>query len=81
MVKIIIILVAIVAVGLSFAVLQLVLAGGGADDDPEAAGVIAETQEAANGDPNIHMNQGCSILPERLVGVARTITLSLAFVV
>ena len=35
--------------------LQLVLAGGGADDDPEAADVIAETQEAADGDPDIRV--------------------------
>ncbi len=35
--------------------LQLVLAGGGADDDPEAAEVIAETQEAADGDPDIRV--------------------------
>jgi trehalose synthase len=35
--------------------LQLVLAGGGADDDPEAAEVIEETQAAADGDPDIHV--------------------------
>ena len=35
--------------------LQLVLAGGGADDDPEAEDVIAETQAAADGDPDIHV--------------------------
>ncbi len=35
--------------------LQLVLAGGGADDDPEASEVIAETREAAGGDPDIHV--------------------------
>jgi len=32
---------------------QLVLAGGGADDDPEAAEVLAEVREAAAGDPDI----------------------------
>jgi len=32
---------------------QLVLAGGGADDDPEGAEVLAEVQEAAAGDPDI----------------------------
>jgi trehalose synthase len=34
---------------------QLVLAGGGADDDPEGAVVLAETREAAAGDPDIHI--------------------------
>jgi trehalose synthase len=35
--------------------LQLVLAGGGADDDPEASEVIAETRAAAGDDPDIHV--------------------------
>ncbi len=35
--------------------LQLVLAGGGADDDPEAEAVIEETREAAGGDPDVHI--------------------------
>jgi trehalose synthase len=35
--------------------LQLVLAGGEADDDPEGAAVLAEVREAANGDPDIHI--------------------------
>ena len=35
--------------------LQLVLAGGGADDDPEAAEVISETREAAGDDPDIRV--------------------------
>ncbi|MFY9754175.1 MAG: glycosyltransferase [Candidatus Acidiferrales bacterium] len=34
---------------------QLVLAGGGASDDPEGAVVYAEVQEAAKGDPDIHL--------------------------
>ena len=34
---------------------QLVLAGGGADDDPEGSAVLAETREAAAGDPDIHI--------------------------
>ena len=34
---------------------QLVLAGGGASDDPEGATVLAEVIEAANGDPDIHI--------------------------
>jgi trehalose synthase len=34
---------------------QLVLAGGSASDDPEAAAVLAETREAANRDPDIHI--------------------------
>jgi len=34
---------------------QLVLAGGGADDDPEGAEVLEEVLEAAKGDPDIHV--------------------------
>jgi trehalose synthase len=34
---------------------QLVLAGGGASDDPEGAIVLDEVKEAANGDPDIHI--------------------------
>lgn len=34
---------------------QLVLAGGGASDDPEGAVVLAEVREAASGDPDIHV--------------------------
>ena len=34
---------------------QLVLAGGGADDDPEGAQVLREVQEAAASDPDIHV--------------------------
>jgi trehalose synthase len=34
---------------------QLVLAGGGAPDDPEGAMVLAEVQEHAAGDPDIHV--------------------------
>lgn len=34
---------------------QLVLAGGGASDDPEGAAVLAEVLEAAGGDPDIHI--------------------------
>ena len=34
---------------------QLVLAGGGADDDPESAQVLHEVNEAANADPDIHI--------------------------
>ncbi len=34
---------------------QLVLAGGGADDDPEGAIVLQEVREAADGDPDIHV--------------------------
>ncbi len=32
---------------------QLVMAGGGASDDPEGAAVLKEVKEAANGDPDI----------------------------
>lgn len=35
--------------------LQLVLAGGGASDDPEGGEVLAEVEEAAGGDPGIHV--------------------------
>jgi trehalose synthase len=34
---------------------QLVLAGGGADDDPEGADVLREVQDAAAADPDIHV--------------------------
>lgn len=34
---------------------QLVLAGGGATDDPEGAAVLAEVQERADKDPDIHV--------------------------
>jgi trehalose synthase len=34
---------------------ELVLAGGGASDDPEGAAVLEEVKEAANGDDNIHI--------------------------
>lgn len=35
--------------------LQLVLAGGGASDDPEGMAVLEEVRRAANNDPNIHI--------------------------
>ncbi|OCC15373.1 Trehalose synthase, nucleoside diphosphate glucose dependent [Dissulfuribacter thermophilus] len=35
--------------------LQLVLAGGGATDDPEGEVVLEEVKRAANGDPDIHI--------------------------
>ena len=35
--------------------LQLVLAGGEATDDPEGSIVLSEVQEAAQGDPDIHI--------------------------
>ena len=38
-----------------FAPLQLVLAGGGAADDPEGEAVLREVEEAAKGDPDIHI--------------------------
>ena len=38
-----------------FTPLQLVLAGGSADDDPEGAAVLADVHEAAAGDPDIHV--------------------------
>jgi trehalose synthase len=34
---------------------QLVLAGGGASDDPEGVQVLAEVREAAAGDPDLHV--------------------------
>jgi len=34
---------------------QLVLAGGGASDDPEGEAVLREVQEAAQGDPDVHI--------------------------
>lgn len=38
-----------------FGPLQLVLAGGGAADDPEGAAVLEEVQRAAGDDPDIHI--------------------------
>jgi trehalose synthase len=35
--------------------LQLVLAGGGATDDPEGEAVLSEAEAAASGDPDIHV--------------------------
>ncbi len=35
--------------------LQLVLAGGGADDDPEGEVVLAQTREAGGDDPDVHI--------------------------
>lgn len=35
--------------------LQLVLAGGGATDDPEGEAVLAEVKDAANGDEDVHV--------------------------
>jgi trehalose synthase len=35
--------------------LQLVLAGGGASDDPEGEAVLEEVRQAAKGDPHIHV--------------------------
>lgn len=35
--------------------LQLVLAGGGATDDPEGAQILAEVQQAAEGDADVHV--------------------------
>jgi len=34
---------------------QLVLAGGGASDDPEGAAVLADVRAAAEGDPDLHV--------------------------
>jgi len=34
---------------------RLVLIGGSADDDPEAAAMLGEVQRAANGDPDVHV--------------------------
>lgn len=39
----------------TFTPLQLVLAGGGATDDPEGAKVFAEVKDASNNDPDIHV--------------------------
>jgi trehalose synthase len=42
---------------------QLVLAGGSADDDPEGAEVLAETREAAGGDPDVHILELPAVAP------------------
>ncbi len=38
-----------------FTPVQLILAGGGASDDPEGDAVLNEVREASNGDPDIHV--------------------------
>jgi trehalose synthase len=38
-----------------FSPIQLLLAGGGADDDPEGAEVLSEVKRAAKDDPDIHI--------------------------
>jgi trehalose synthase len=42
---------------------QLVLAGGGASDDPEGAEVLAEVREAAGNDPDIHVLELPAFVP------------------
>ena len=42
---------------------QLVLAGGGASDDPEGTEVLAEVREAAGSDPDIHVLELPAFVP------------------
>ena len=49
---------------------QLVLAGGGASDDPEGSAVLAEVREAAGNDPDVFILE----LPRRAAGSQRSAT-------
>jgi len=53
---------------------QLVLAGGGAADDPEGAVVLGETLQEANGDPDIHILELPAWAPLEVNGLQRAST-------
>jgi trehalose synthase len=54
---------------------QLVLAGGGASDDPEGADVLAEVREAADGDPDIHVIELPAAAPLEVNALQRASTI------
>ena len=56
---------------------QLVLAGGGASDDPEGSVVLAETREAANNDPDIHILELPAAAPLEVNALQRASTIVL----
>jgi trehalose synthase len=54
---------------------QLVLAGGGASDDPEGSIVLAEVREAAAGDPDIHILELPAAAPLEVNALQRASTI------
>jgi trehalose synthase len=56
---------------------QLVLAGGGASDDPEGSAVLAEVQEAAGKDPDIHVLELPAAAPLEVNALQRASTIVL----
>jgi trehalose synthase len=54
---------------------QLVLAGGGASDDPEGAVVLKEVQQEANGEPDIHIIELPAWAPLEVNALQRASTL------
>lgn len=54
---------------------QLVLAGGGASDDPEGAAVLREVQEAANDDPDIKILELAAWAPLEVNALQRASTI------
>jgi len=56
---------------------QLVLAGGGASDDPEGSAVLAEVQESAGQDPDIHVLELPAAAPLEVNALQRASTIVL----
>jgi trehalose synthase len=54
---------------------QLVLAGGGAPDDPEGTQVLAEVREAAANDPDIHVLELPAVAPLEVNALQRASTI------
>jgi trehalose synthase len=54
---------------------QLVLAGGGASDDPEGTEVLAEVREAAGSDPDIHVLELPVFVPLEINALQRASTI------
>jgi trehalose synthase len=54
---------------------QLVLAGGGASDDPEGSVVLAETRAEANNDPDIHLLELPAAAPLEVNALQRASTI------
>ena len=54
---------------------QLVLAGGGASDDPESSAVLAEVREAAAGDADIHVLELSAASPLEVNALQRASTI------
>jgi trehalose synthase len=54
---------------------QLVLAGGGAPDDPEGSQVLAEVRETAAGDASIHVLELPAVTPLEVNALQRASTI------